>query len=862
MKRRATWVAGLLFLVPGIRAEAATPTITGYGLTTGVAVTSGPPGTQLVIQGANLGSSGTLKFNGTTLSYNAWAPTYIRVVVPSVSTYPTTGTFTATTGGVTATGPSFTITGSGSSTSPPPSPPPPPPPSPSISAYTNTSGSSITSGIPGSSVTITGANLGSSGTVTFNGIGASVSSWTATAVTATVPTASSYPNTGPVRVTTGGQTATGSNFTINSPPAPVPSPPPAPSISGYTTSSGTSITSAVPGTQVVIAGANLGSSGTVSFNGISAATSAWSATSVTATVPSASSYPNSGPITVTTGGQTATGSSFTITAPPPPPPPPPSPPSISGYQSTGGAWITTALPGTTVVIVGANLGTSGTVAFNGNAAATTVWTPTAITATVPSASSYPSSGPVVVTTGGQSASGSTFTTTAPPATSGARNVRNYGATGNGSTDDRAAIQKALDAALPGDSVYFPAGTYRISGSINVHTSSVRVYGDGDTSIITGDTTAGDMMVLYNSGSMNGVRVDLLHFIGSRVFDKNVNQGSGLALNGVTGTVVTSCTFEGCGSALSESNTSGGSTLNGCQIRDWGRVGLFLNGGDNVQNTTFAQHDPNGSDQVTSHGIYIHSGANNCTVQGCSFSGVRYYAIQLYGQSGGTTISNILISGNQFSDNAQDIAVETAGPTISGITITGNSFYRTKGKSVILKEGTGIHVDSNQFYDMINGAVVLGNWAPYDAGASLSSVTVNNNTYQLSSGTAGLIFWATGSNGSLSNVSFQGNTANGIHEISTYQTGAIYLDHLSGATVSGNTITMASGAGGANTCAGVWATNASGVQITGNTVNGTSTQYAYGVYGGGLSSSTVANNNLYHCKLAGGGASVGTNTVTP
>src|SRR5205085_8507335 len=126
-----------------------------------------------------------------------------------------------------------------------------------------------------------------------------------------------------------------------------------------------------------------------------------------------------------------------------------------------------------------------------------------------------------------------------------------------------------------------------------------------------------------------------------------------------------------------------------------------------------------------------------------------------------------ITGNQFMDNVQDIVVESAGPAISGISITGNSFYRTKGISVTVKEGSGLHVDSNQFYDMPNGAVVLGNWAPYDAGASLSNVTVSNNTYQISSGTAGQIFAATGANGSLSNVSFQGNTASGFHEVGTY-----------------------------------------------------------------------------------------------
>src|SRR4051794_7399905 len=70
-------VVGLLLLsLPATPVRAATPIITGYQLTTGVAVSSGPPGTQLVIKGANLGSSGVVKFNGSTLSYNTWSSTY------------------------------------------------------------------------------------------------------------------------------------------------------------------------------------------------------------------------------------------------------------------------------------------------------------------------------------------------------------------------------------------------------------------------------------------------------------------------------------------------------------------------------------------------------------------------------------------------------------------------------------------------------------------------------------------------------------------------------------------------------------------------------------------------------------------
>src|SRR5438034_382933 len=99
--------------------------------------------------------------------------------------------------------------------------------------------------------------------------------------------------------------------------------PPAPTISGYaaTNPRGVPIFSAPPGAPLLIEGANLGSSGTVAFNGIPAppATS-WSPTEIEVTVPAAPSYPFQGPVTVTTGGQTATGPAFTITPPPPAPP--------------------------------------------------------------------------------------------------------------------------------------------------------------------------------------------------------------------------------------------------------------------------------------------------------------------------------------------------------------------------------------------------------------------------------------------------------------------------------------------------------------------------------------------------------------
>ncbi len=70
---------------------------------------------------------------------------------------------------------------------------------------------SVTSGAAGTPVTITGANFGSTGTVTFNGITAAVTTWTATSIATSVPVGAT---TGSVVVTTGGLSSNGVLFTV------------------------------------------------------------------------------------------------------------------------------------------------------------------------------------------------------------------------------------------------------------------------------------------------------------------------------------------------------------------------------------------------------------------------------------------------------------------------------------------------------------------------------------------------------------------------------------------------------------------------------------------------------------------------
>lgn len=105
------------------------------------------------------------------------------------------------------------------------------------------------------------------------------------------------------------------------------------------------------------------------------------------------------------------------------------------------------------------------------------------------------------------------------------NVKTYGAVGNGSTNDTAAIQAAIDAAVAADGgvIYFPPGTYEIQPAssptdhiFNMGTTpplNLWFRGDGiGTSTIQVAASAGDYKVIFgpsaNSGASNVTFSDL------------------------------------------------------------------------------------------------------------------------------------------------------------------------------------------------------------------------------------------------------------------------------------------------------------------------------------------------------------------
>ena len=321
---------------------------------------SGVNGAQITINGLNFGSSqgsSTVTFGTETAPIVTWSDTAIVAQVPAFAPIGLLQV-TVTTSLESSNSEPFTVTN-------------PPPVITSLSP---------TSGAPGTLVTITGSQFGSTQgqSVNFNGVSASISSWSATSITAYVPAGTSSGN---VTVTTGTNlTSNGVSFTV-----PL-------IVTGLNTNSGP------VGAPVTITGTGFGAaqgSSTVTFNGATAVISSWSASGISVTVPSGAT---SGNIVVTVSGASSNGANFTVLPAP----------VISSLSLTSGP-VTTS-----VVITGTEFGATqgrSAITFNGATAAISSWSATSIATAVPVGAT---TGNVVVTLDGVASNGVNFTVTAPP----------------------------------------------------------------------------------------------------------------------------------------------------------------------------------------------------------------------------------------------------------------------------------------------------------------------------------------------------------------------------------------------------------------------------------------------------------------
>ncbi len=163
------------------------------------------------------------------------------------------------------------------------------------------------------------------------------------------------------------------------------------------------------------------------------------------------------------------------------------------------------------------------------------------------------------------------------------NVRDYGATGNGSTNDSTAINKAItaaNAAGAGGVVRVPAGTYKSSNSLHMKSNVTLQLDSGST--IKGSNAKG-----YDAAESNAY--DKYQDYGHSHFHDAMIWGSGLTNIGFVG----AGTIDGGGNLITGNPGAGQAdkiisltrcdnlTVSGITLRRGGHFGMLINGCTNV-----------------------------------------------------------------------------------------------------------------------------------------------------------------------------------------------------------------------------------------------------------------------------------------
>lgn len=330
------------------------------------------------------------------------------------------------------------------------------------------------------------------------------------------------------------------------------------------------------------------------------------------------------------------------------------------------------------------------------------------------------------------------------------NVTDYGATGDGDTDDSAAVQAAIDAAeLVGGTVYFPRGTY-ILDPVYIGSDNVRLLGEGRLSILKrkpATVTNTDSVGIVNAHgtSMNrlsGIVLERLAFDGNKanivvgpggdIYDVEctsfifVDHGliqqcwaydstsEGFDFDDCADCVVLDCTAENCdGYGVHFSNGCLRMRGRGCFAYNCG-VTLARGGFDCYIGLQYSSYEDCHA-RACYRGFVLGSEYNvlaGCTAIGSTINGVRV-------EGDGNIISNVITDGVSAGN----------GITVTGVrNIINGGQYRGASSS-------GVNILSGGTNNIVCGVVSTDNGA---AGVNLQSGANNNiiTTNQVGGNTAG------------------------------------------------------------------------------------------------------------------------------
>lgn len=315
------------------------------------------------------------------------------------------------------------------------------------------------------------------------------------------------------------------------------------------------------------------------------------------------------------------------------------------------------------------------------------------------------------------------------------NVLAYGATGNGSTDDTAAIQAAINASTTGSTVYFPAGTYIISATlslagdrsyigthrlgckIKVKNGANLTQAMASASVLATAPASGDLPIriahLFLDGNSANQTAGAGHGIVIRAFWSDLDD---VEVNNTRGVGIRLSTVANDNTELTQQGPE--NRIDRCVVRNAGSHGFQVYDPDPANQATNGLTDGWFNNCVVEgsvgDGIRIDCGAG-WEVSGCHIYGAAQHGINV-GRGGTLRIIGNYIETNGFSTTVNWWAAISVGD----------------GVSTLIGAGGGIVVADNvAFYDgagfpVAAGSNYLGVIANVSSGVT-AEITIANNT---------------------------------------------------------------------------------------------------------------------------------------
>lgn len=253
------------------------------------------------------------------------------------------------------------------------------------------------------------------------------------------------------------------------------------------------------------------------------------------------------------------------------------------------------------------------------------------------------------------------------------NAKDHGAKGDGTTDDKAAIQAALNALTSGGVLLVPAGTYMLSGSLSVK-SNVTIQGQGKRATVlkfaAGVSSSTKMFVNSDqAGGNTGIVIQHLTADGNRASNGAVSGLTGVSFSKVDRCAITFCRFTGFTQhCIDFTGESGGA------------------GGDNTQNlVAFNDLEDYGTGSVGFGVAFVGGGYRNRIIGNHITSTLTNVGVGIDDQSGPQTSDPCLrnvVANNVISGMAQGVLVEGSHENV----VTGNTILDCTEACIVFAEG--------------------------------------------------------------------------------------------------------------------------------------------------------------------------------